>query len=151
MRTKWVTSDDDCCIALRIVVTDELNYDIKNLKIVKATWNKIVQICKFKKFSVLIIIFIKFDNLKILNCKDINDYDTQFRDIIDERIIYSEASIMNQNWLIYKYFFELSDFARSFIDRWVAEHESFRTITKVEITQIVAKNELSEVIHDYET
>ena len=41
------------------------------------------------------IIFIKFDNLKTLNYKDINDYDTQFRDIIDELIIYSEASTMN--------------------------------------------------------
>ena len=97
------------------------------------------------------IIFIKFDNLKALNCKDINDYNTQFRDIIDELIIYSKTSTMNQNWLIYKYFFDLSDFARSFIDRWVAKHESFRTITKVEIFSTVAKNELFEVIHDYET
>ena len=67
------------------------------------------------------IIFIKFDNLKILNCKDLNDYNIQFRDIIDKLIIYSKASIMNQNWLIYKYFFELNNFARSFIDRWIAE------------------------------
>ena len=151
MRAKWTTSDDDCCIALRIVIIDELYHDIKNLKIVKATWNKIVQICKLKRFSALMIIFIKFDNLKTLNCKDINDYDTQFRDIIDELIIYSEAFTMNQNWLIYKYLFELSDFARSFIDRWVAEHESFKTITKAEIINTVAKNELFEVIHDYET
>ena len=58
---------------------------------------------------------------------------------------------MNQNWFIYKYFFDLNDFARSFIDRWVAKHELFKTITKVEMIQIVAKNELFEIIHDYET
>ena len=151
VRAKWATNDDDCCIVLRIVVIDELYHDVKNLKIVKATWNKIVQICKLKKFSALTTIFIMFDNLKILNCKNINDYNTQFRDIIDELIIYSKASTMNQNWLIYKYLFDLSDFARSFIDRWVAKHESFKTITKFEIISTVAKNELSEVIHDYET
>ena len=75
IRAKWVTSDDDCYIALRIIVMNELYHDIKNLKIVKTTWNKIVQICKLKKFSALMITFIKFDNLKTFNYKDINDYD----------------------------------------------------------------------------
>ena len=135
-----------CCIALRTVVNDDLYHDIKDMNVAKNVWKKIIKICKLKKFNALMIIYSKFEFFKVFFCVDINEYDIKFRDIINEFVIYSFNSKMNENWLIYKYFANLSEFARFFIDRWISKHELFDNDEKNDF-----KNVFSNVIHSYET
>ena len=138
-------NNDLCCIALRTIVNDDLYHDIKDMNVAKNVWEKIIKICKLKKFSALMIIYSKFESLKVFFCVDINEYDIKFRNIINELVIYSFNSKMNENWLIYKYLANLSEFARLFIDRWISKHEFFDNDEKNDF-----KNVLSNVIHSYE-
>ena len=138
-------NNDLCCIALRTVVDGDLYHDIKDMDVAKNVWEKIIKICKLKEFSALMTIYSKFESLKVFFCADINEYDIKFRNIINELVIYSFNSKMNENWLIYKYLANLSEFARLFIDRWISKHEFFNNDEKNDF-----KNVLSNVIHSYE-
>ena len=125
-RVKWTENDDNCRIVLKTCVKENLYLNIKNLFIVKKTWKIIIKICIFKDLSVLMTFFIKFKIFKIDNCIIINEYDIKFRNIINELFIYSEKFKMNINWFIYKYFADLFNFARFFIDHWIDKHDSFK-------------------------
>ena len=114
---KWTENDDNCCTAFRTCVKENLYLNIKDFFIVKETWEIIIKICTFKDSSALMTFFIKFETFKISNCVIINEYDIKFWNIVNELSIYSKKFKMNINWLIYKYFVDLFDFARFFIDR----------------------------------
>ena len=89
------------------------------------------------------IFFIKFKIFKVDNCVIINEYGIKFWNIINELFIYSEKLKININWFIYKYLADLFNFACSFIDRWIDEHDSFKK-------NDISKHQLIDVIHDYE-
>ena len=117
------------------------------MNVAKHAYDKIVEVCKSVDFSALIAIYVKFDTLKVADCATINEFGIKFRDIINELAIYSSSSKMDENWLIYKYLGDLIDSnnVRSFIDRWISDHELFDNATK-----IGSKLDLSDVIHVYE-
>ena len=116
--------------------------NIKNLLTIKKAWKIIIKICIFKDSSVLMTSFIKFKTFKVDNCVIINEYDIKFRNIVNKLSIYSRKLKMNINWFIYKYFVNLFDFACSFINRWIDEHDSFKENN-------ILKHQLIDVIHDY--
>ena len=114
---KWIKNDDNCRTAFRTCVKESLYLNIKNLFTIKKIWKIIIKIYIFKNSNVLMTFFIKFKTFKIDNCTIINEYDIKFRNIVNELFIYSKKFKININWLIYKYFVDLFDFARFFIDR----------------------------------
>ena len=75
----------------------KLFHDIENFEIAKNAYDFIVKIYKSKKFNAFIVIYFKFEIFKITNCVFVNEYDIKFRNIINELIIYSFNSKINQN------------------------------------------------------
>ena len=139
--------NDLCCTALRQVVDGGLYHDITDINVAKTAYDKIVSVCKPKGSSALMATCAKFDILKAANYATINEYDTKFRDIINELAIYPSNPKMDENWLVYKYLGGLgdSDNARLFIERWTSEHEPFDSEEGSG-----PKYGLSDVIHAYE-
>ena len=90
--------------------------------------------------------FVKYEIFKCDACEFPYQYGAKFREIGNELTIYFEASKMNANWLIYKYLSGLSTTAKNFIDRWIAEHDSFNNIMKNG-----PKNDVTVVMHVYES
>ena len=132
-------------IILRVVVNKKFYHNVKNMIVVFDVWKKIVKICKFKKFNAFIIIYNKFEFFKIVNYIIINAYDIQFRNIINEFIIYLFNSKMNKNLFIYKYFASFSKIVRFFINRWISKHKFFDNNKNNKF-----KNFLLNVIYAYE-
>ena len=142
-RVKWIKNDNNCRTAFKTCVKENLYLNIKNLLTTKKAWEIIIRICILKGLSALMTSFIKFKIFKVDNCVIINEYDIKFRNIVNELFIYFEKFKMNINWLIYKYFADLFDFVRFFIDRWIDEHDSFKKNN-------TSKHQLIDIIHDYE-
>ena len=140
---KWIENNDNRRTAFRTCVKENLYLNIKDFFTVKEVWKIIIKICILKSSNVLMTSFIKFEILKVDNCVIINKYDIKFRNIVNELFIYSEKFKININWLIYKYLADLFDFVRSFIDRWIDEHDLFKK-------DDILKHQLIDVIHDYE-
>ena len=67
------------------------------MNVTKNVYNKIVNVCKLINFNAFIIIYIKFNILKIIDCAIINEFDIKFRNIINELAIYLFNSKMNKN------------------------------------------------------
>ena len=104
------------------------------MNVTKNVYNKIVNVCKLINFNAFIIIYIKFNILKIVDCAIINEFDIKFRNIINELIIYSFNSKINKNWFIYKYFDNLIDLNNVclFINRWIFNYNFFDNDIKTE-------------------
>ena len=118
------------------------------MNVTKNVYNKIVNVCKLINFNAFIIIYIKFNILKIVDCAIINEFDIKFRNIINELIIYSFNSKINKNWFIYKYFDNLIDLNNVclFINRWIFNYNFFDNDIKTKF-----KLNFFNVIHVYET
>ena len=106
--------------------------DIIECFIAKLAWNKIKQICKFKKFNVFLITYVKYEIFKCANCENFFQYDVKFRKIDNELIIYFEKIRFELNWLIFKYLADLSKSIVFFIDRWVFEHDFINNEIEIE-------------------
>ena len=128
----WWKNNDYCRIALRSYVKKKFYNDIIECVIVKLIWNKIKQICEFKNFNVFLITYVKYKNFKCANWKNLFQYNVKFRKIVNELIIYFEKIRSKFNWLIFKYFVDLSKSIVFFIDRWIFEHNFINNEIEIE-------------------
>ena len=62
-----------CCTTFQQIINENLYYNIKNIEIIKNAYEKIVNVCKLKKFNAFITIYVKFDFFKTINCVNINE------------------------------------------------------------------------------
>lgn len=124
-RAEWDKGNDLCMKALHSVVDGLIYHDIKKLTTAKACHERIVEICKPRRWSQLMRTFLRFDTFKASECASVAHYGGEFLDIIDELNMFSGRPTMDENWLIFKYFSGLPDSARSWINRWCSEHEPF--------------------------
>ena len=106
--------------------------DIVDCVIVKLTWNKIKQMCEFRSFNAFLIIYVKYEVFKYSNCETFYQYNVKFRKIDNELVIYFEKIRSKFDWLIFKYFIDLSKLVIFFIDRWIVEHNSINNKTKTD-------------------
>ena len=128
----WWKNDNHCRTALRSCVKKKIYNDIVECVTVKLVWNKIKQICEFKNFNAFLITYVKYENFKCANCESLFQYDVKFRKIVNELIIYFEKIRLKFNWLIFKYFVDLSKSIVFFIDRWIFEHDFINNEIEIE-------------------
>ena len=127
----WWKNDDHCRIALRNCIKKIYN-DIIECVIVKLIWNKIKQICELKNFNAFLITYVKYEIFKCANCESSFQYNVKFREIDNELIIYFEKIRLEFNWLIFKYFVDLSKSIVYFIDRWIFEYDFINNEIEIE-------------------
>ena len=88
--------------------------------IAKLIWKKIKQICELKNFNVFLIIYVKYEIFKCLNCKTFYQYNVKFREIDNELVISRKNSIEIQliDFQIFCWFVKINCFFHRSMNCW---------------------------------
>jgi hypothetical protein len=124
---KWDRECIKICIILRLCVKINVYNDIENMKNFVVIWNKLEKNFQSRDSNFFNDAFRKLNDFTLIDCISSSDYVSRFRLVVNELQRFFIKMKLNENWLIYRFHFNLNSNHSAYFESYSQNHESFKT------------------------